>query len=195
MKKIFMVILAAVVSLTAAAQYAMNSDTYVYLDGSRVFAGWEKIDNDDFVHYLSDRYGEDAGDAWNRYRNGYRTGLGLTIAGGSCMVLGGTAAVIGGMAALGTVMYFPLIGTIGSMAGSDPNDMLDTMLEGPTLLADIGGVVALGGLAMLVSGIPVMCVYKNRMTDHFNTYGSGIVNEVNLTFGAQSRGIGFALNF
>jgi hypothetical protein len=173
----------------------MNSDTYVYLDGSRVFAGWEKIDNDDFVHYLSDRYGEDAGDAWNRYRNGYRTGLGLTIAGGSCMVLGGTAAVIGGLAALGTVMYFPLIGTIGSMAGSDPNDMLDTMLEGPALLADIGGVVALGGLAMLVSGIPVMCVYKNRMTDHFNTYGSGIVNEVNLTFGPQSRGIGFALNF
>ena len=195
MKKIFMVILAAVVSLTASAQYAMNADTYVYLEGGRVFAGWEKIENEDFVRYISDRYGEDAGDAWNRYRNGYRTGLGLTIAGGSCMVLGGTAAVIGGLAALGTVMYFPLIGTIGSMAGSDPNDMLDTMLEGPALLAYIGGVVALGGLAMLVSGIPVMCVYKNRMTDHFNTYGSGIVNEVNLTFGPQSRGIGFALNF
>lgn len=195
MKRLVIILLSCLMSSTASAQYAMNSDTYVYLDGSRVFAGWEKIDNDDFVHYLSDRYGEDAGDAWNRYRNGYRTGLGLTIAGGSCMVLGGTAAVIGGLAALGTVMYFPLIGTIGSMAGSDPNDMLDTMLEGPALLAYIGGVVALGGLAMLVSGIPVMCVYKNRMTDHFNTYGSGIVNEVNLTFGPQSRGIGFALNF
>lgn len=195
MKRLVIILLSCLMASTASAQYAMNSDTYVYLDGSRVFAGWEKIDNDDFVHYLSDRYGEDAGDAWNRYRNGYRTGLGLTIAGGSCMVLGGTAAVIGGLAALGTVMYFPLIGTIGSMAGSDPNDMLDTMLEGPALLAYIGGVVALGGLAMLVSGIPVMCVYKNRMTDHFNTYGSGIVNEVNLTFGPQSRGIGFALNF
>ena len=195
MKRLVIILLSCLMASTASAQYAMNSDTYVYLDGSRVFAGWEKIDNDYFVHYLSDRYGEDAGDAWNRYRNGYRTGLGLTIAGGSCMVLGGTAAVIGGLAALGTVMYFPLIGTIGSMAGSDPNDMLDTMLEGPALLADIGGVVALGGLAMLVSGIPVMCVYKNRMTDHFNTYGSGIVNEVNLTFGPQSRGIGFALNF
>lgn len=195
MKRLVIILLSCLMASTASAQYAMNSDTYVYLEGSRVFAGWEKIDNDDFVHYLSDRYGEDAGDAWNRYRNGYRTGLGLTIAGGSCMVLGGTAAVIGGLAALGTVMYFPLIGTIGSMAGSDPNDMLDTMLEDPALLADIGGVVALGGLAMLVSGIPVMCVYKNRMTDHFNTYGSGIVNEVNLTFGSQSRGIGFALNF
>ena len=195
MKRLVIILLSCLMASTASAQYAMNSDTYVYLDGSRVFAGWEKIDNDDFVHYLSDRYGEDAGDAWNRYRNGYRIGLGLTIAGGSCMVLGGTAAVIGGLAALGTVMYFPLIGTIGSMAGSDPNDMLDTMLEGPALLADIGGLVALGGLAMLASGIPVMCVYKNRMTDHFNTYGSGILNEVNLTFGAQSRGIGFALNF
>lgn len=195
MKRLLIILLSCLAAMNASAQYAMNADTYVYLDGSRVYAGWEKIDNDDFVRYLSDRYGADVGDAWNRCRNGYRTGLGLTIAGGSCMVLGSTAAVLGGLAAFGTVLYFPLIGTIGSMAGGDPNEMLDTMLTGPALVAGIGGYVALGGLAMLASGIPVMCVCKKRMTDHFNSYGSGIVNEINLTFGSQPNGIGFALNF
>ncbi len=82
MKRLVIILLSCLMASTASAQYAMNSDTYVYLEGSRVFAGWERIENEDFVRYISDRHGEDAGDAWNRYRNGYRTGLGLTIAGG-----------------------------------------------------------------------------------------------------------------
>lgn len=195
MKRLLIILLSCLAAMNASAQYAMNVDTYVYLDGSRVYAGDEKIDNEDFVRYLSDRYGADAGDAWNRYRNGYRTGLGLTIAGGSCMVLGGTAVAIGGLRVLGTVLLSPFIVILGAFAGADSEDVLDDMLTGPALVAGIGGYVALGGLAMLASGIPVMCVCKKRMTDHFNSYGSGIVNEISLTFGSQPNGIGFALNF
>lgn len=54
---------------------------------------------------------------------------------------------------------------------------------------------ALAGLAMLASGIPVMCVYKKKLKKMFQEYGPGLASDINLSFGPTCNGFGFALNF
>ena len=54
----------------------------------------------------------------------------------------------------------------------------------------------IGGAAVTIAGIPVLCIYENKLDDMADEYNSSRpVPSATLSFGTQRNGIGLALNF
>lgn len=81
----------SLITLSLSAQYA---ETPV-LKGSTMFVDGKKIPNREAVNFLSVTYGDSVADDWIRYRKGYKTGVGLTIAGASLTFCGGVVLGMG----------------------------------------------------------------------------------------------------
>lgn len=195
MKKLLLLLIGCLISIGASAQYAVDDiDT---LKGSRVFVDGEKVPNADFVAYLTSAYDDSVAEAWSRNRNAYKTGLGLTIAGSSLMFCGSLVFVTGFIAAAGTLITVPILGLGGIVAGDmqPAGDYIDEGMSAAEKMITVGGSGALAGLAMMASGIPVMCVYKKKLNAQFQEYGSGFSFDADLTVGLTANGFGLALNF
>lgn len=133
MKRIIIALFAALLSLTASAQYADRS--VVDLKDSHV----------------------------SKTSRAYKAGMGLTISGASLAVLGGTTATLGALTAMGVGLYIPLIGMVGVVGGGDTGTMVDEMMDRPKAMMAVGGYMFLGGAVLLASGIPIMSVNKKKL--------------------------------
>lgn len=195
MKRLLILLLCSFMTIGAAAQYAVQN--VPVLKGSRVFMEGEKIPNEAVAAYLASTYDDSVAEDWTKNRNAYKTGLGLTIAGSSVIWCGSLVFTAGLIAGAGTLITIPILGVGGVIVGDmEPaGDYLDKGMSAAELMINIGGCTALTGLAMLASGIPVMCVYKKKLNNMFQEYGSGLTYDVGLTFGPTNHGVGFALNF
>lgn len=195
MKRLLLLLVCGFITIAASAQYAVNNPPV--LKGSRVFVDGEKISNADVVTYLASAYDDSVAEDWNKKRNAYKTGLGLTIAGSAVTWCGSLVFTAGIIVGAGTLITVPILGMGGIVAGDmqPAGDYLDGGLSASDLMISIGGCSALAGIAMLASGIPVLCVYKTRLKTMFQEYGSGLSSDINLSFGPTCNGIGLALNF
>lgn len=144
--------------------YAASAQTVVDIKGSRVFQSGEKLSKEEAVLLMSDINGMDMSDDYLKYRKGYKAGLGMTIGGASLALVG----------AAGTVTSV-LLALPYAFAGKE-STMLDVAL-GTSM------VCAVGGIAVMIAGIPTLCVYKKRL--------NGLETEIS----AHPGGIGLTLRF
>lgn len=144
--------------------YAASAQTVVDINGSRVFQSGEKLSKEEAVLLMSDINGMDMSDDYLKYRKGYKAGLGMTIGGASLALVG----------AAGTVTSV-LLALPYAFAGKE-STMLDVAL-GTSM------VCAVGGIAVMIAGIPTLCVYKKRL--------NGLETEIS----AHPGGIGLTLRF
>lgn len=184
------------ISVTASAQFA-GPDHVVGLKGSRVYVDGVRISNDQFLAGLKDVQGQDLSSQWQKSRNGYKTGVGLTVAGGSFVAGGSLAFCCGLIAGAGTAITLPILGMPGVVTGdfSAAGDYADQGFSAAEKLISIGGTCAIAGLAMVAAGVPTMCIYKNKMKGLLHEVGPSLAGQVTLSAGPTANGLGLALRF
>lgn len=158
MKRIIFLIVSCLMAYAASAQ------TVVDIKGSRVFQSGEKLSKEEAVLLMSDVNGMDMSGDYLKYRKGYKAGLGMTIGGASLALVGAAGTFTS------VVLALPY-----AFAGKE-STMLDIAL-GTSLVCTVGGV------AVMIAGIPTLCVYKKRL--------NGLETEIS----AHPGGIGLTLRF
>lgn len=133
-----------------------------------------------------------------KYRHGFAVGKGLLIGFGSLAGVGLITAGVGivgltieaTVAGMGSMFLIPIF----AMAGDAEAGIVPFEAKfGPVVSA---GAIMLGaGVLGLVAGTTVFCVYKARLNKVENAINASPAQIVNLSFGTQMHGIGFALNF
>ena len=196
MRKLLSVLLFVIISVTASAQYA-NSDYVVGLKGSKVFVDGERISNDQVVACFKDVQGQDLSSQWQKSRNGYKTGLGLTVAGSSLAAGGSLALCCGLIVGSGTAITLPVLGMPGLVTGdlSAAEDYADQGFSTADKLITVGGACALAGIVMTAAGVPTMCIYKNKMKGMLREASPSLAAQVTLSAGPTANGVGLALRF
>ncbi|MBE6237983.1 MAG: hypothetical protein E7116_07535 [Bacteroidales bacterium] len=186
MKRLFLLSVTLLMALSASAQYVAadyQSPMYMKAKGGRIFLDDEKLTRAEAAACFSDMDGVDCSSDYLRYRGAYNAGVGLTSAGAATAVVGTSIVVAGGVVAL-------IVAPFAAIGG-------ETELPRKVgLVPKLGGYMTLGGLAMLASGIPLICVYKKRIRTLAEEYNSIAANpRVTMSFGGQPSGIGFAIHF
>lgn len=179
--RLFAIILALSSALNASAQYKDESSV-MKIKGSKVYLGDEKQTLEQAQLLFSDVAGIDRSADYLKYRHWYKAGLGMTIGGASLMALGG-------LTYLGTAVYAIIAGVPLALTGND-------MPAGVDIAAWTSVISLIGGAAVTIAGIPVLCIYENKLDDMADEYNSSRpVPSATLSFGTQRNGIGLALNF
>ena len=178
--------------------YAASAQTYtpVEIKGSRVFMEGKRLTKSEAVSLFSDFHGADRSSEYLRYRSAYKTGLGLTV-GGSVLTLGGGFTFVTGVAVVvAGGITIPLFAGVDVIAGTDTSSEYSSEIFGKAnTILNVGLFATLGGVAMLVSGIPTLCVYNSRLNHIEEDYNKAYLIPIEVTFGPQRHGFGFALRF
>lgn len=173
MNRLILIILAASISIMASAQHAKDPQGMLSARGARIYSDGVKLTTDQSFALFSDFGGYDRGSEYLKNRQGYRTGVGLSIGGASLVVIGLPASYIATAVA---VAY-----GLASAGGAEVPVGVEAAIYGT-----YGATIA-GALVML-AGIPVASVYQHRIKKMTKDYNG-------LTFGPASSGIGVAMNF
>lgn len=178
--------------------YAASAQTYapVEIKGSRVFMEGKRLTKSEAVSLFSDFHGADRSSEYLRYRSAYKTGLGLTV-GGSVLTLGGGFTFVTGVAVVvAGGITIPLFAGVDVIAGTDTSSEYSSEIFGKAnTILNVGLFATLGGIAMLASGIPTLCVYNSRLNHMEEDYNKAYLIPIEVTFGPQRHGFGFALTF
>lgn len=192
MKNILLILSLILVGYAASAQ----THTPVEIKGSRVFMEGKRLTKSEAVSLFSDFHGADRSSEYLRYRSAYKTGLGLTV-GGSVLTLGGGFTFVTGVAVVvAGGITLPLFAGVDVIAGTDTSSEYSSEIFGKAnTILNVGLFATLGGIAMLASGIPTMCVYNSRLNHMEEDYNKAYLIPIEVTFGPQRHGFGFALRF
>ena len=171
MKRLLIVLSLIIASVTAAnAQYAYHKE--VSSVGSKIFVDGERLTTSEAADMFSQFGGEQMGEEYLKNRKGFKTGLGLSIAGPPT-------------AALGYFAWF-----VGALM------MLDSDLSPVSyIVCYTGATMLVSGTAMTLAGIPTACVYRHRIKKATSEYNAGLNSKPIVTFSPASSGIGIAMNF
>lgn len=181
MRRIVIFLAAVFTAVSASAQY-VDTEKMIDIKGSRLFIDGEKLSKEEAYAFFQDMNGMDRSQDYIRYRKGYKAGLGMIIGGGSLTLAGGLTLLGGAVSAM-------VIGVPFAISGKD-------MPKGVDIAITAGGVSVLAGTAVMLAGVPTICVYKKRLKGLEEEYNSGLQSQdVELTFGSQPYGVGFALRF
>lgn len=133
-----------------------------------------------------------------KYRRGFAAGKGLLIGFGALAGAGLVTAGVGAIgltieaitAGVGTVFMVPIFAMVGAPeAGVVPFEAKFAPV------ANAGAVIFCAGALGLIAGTTVFCVYKARLNKVGRSINDSSLQRLNLSFGAQRHGVGFALNF
>ncbi len=195
MKKFIVLLAVSFVFLPLYAQYRPVDGTLVSR-GARVFAEGRKLTKGEIDATLSMFSGDDGigyDVRWTRARRGYNAGIALTSIGSAVVLSGGIACGCGLLLFVAAGMTSPLY------MFADGYENLDSTLQQASYMMAGGLIVALGGVAMLGAGIPLICVNKSRMKRIVNGYNMQYherpLEPVTMNFGPTRNGIGLSLNF
>lgn len=175
MKRIILIALLSLAAFSASAQYAAVPE-HIKVGGSSIYSGNEKLTVDQALMCFSDLNGVDRSADYLKYRKGYRTGLGLTIAGGSLFV--------GGTVVCSSATLVALV--IGIPMGMGGNGSVLQVTNG---LVQASTVCMIAGGGMVAAGVPVLCVNRRRINHLAYDYNQ------QMTVGPTANGLGLALNF
>ena len=133
-------------------------------------------------------------ETWVKNTKGFKAGKGLLIASGSLtgvgivtLGIGAVGMMIEGLAVgIGTVFFAPL----ASLSGEELEVAMDSKFRGVA----IAGLAMTGtGIAGLITGTTVYCVYKKRLNNMVDSCNSA--SHLNVSLGIQQHGVGLAVNF
>ncbi len=194
MKRTIWVLLIAAMTMAAgtkaSAQYADLARK-----GTSLYSGTEKLTTGQMQALFDSTGGAVTYDAWRSASRGFNAGKGLLISFGALTGagllttgIGAVGLMVEGVAVgIGTAMFAPLAVASGNDLGLD----YDSKFAGVA----VAGVCMVGaGLACMIAGTTVYCIYKKKLNDMTETCGR-YVSSVSLSFGPQKYGTGFALTF
>lgn len=194
MKRIIWVLLIAAMTMAAgtkaSAQYADLARK-----GTSLYSGTEKLTTGQMQALFDSTGGAVTYDAWRSASRGFNAGKGLLISFGALTGagllttgIGAVGLMVEGVAVgIGTAMFAPLAVASGNDLGLDYNSKFAGVA--------VAGVCMVGaGLACMIAGTTVYCIYKKKLNDMTETCGR-YVSSVSLSFGPQKYGTGFALTF
>ena len=194
MKRTIWVLLIAAMTMAAgtkaSAQYADLARK-----GTSLYSGTEKLTTGQMQALFDSTGGAVTYDAWRSASRGFNAGKGLLISFGALTGagllttgIGAVGLMVEGVAVgIGTVMFAPLAVASGNDLGLDYNSKFAGVA--------VAGVCMVGaGLACMIAGTTVYCIYKKKLNDMTETCGR-YVSSVSLSFGPQKYGTGFALTF
>lgn len=205
MKKWFLILALAMVSVAAHAQFISTVPEGALKRKGGVMKTLDKenpvkLSPEQVAYVLSDIDGVDYNEEWQALDKKRKTGVGL-IVGGS--IAAGTGAVF----FLGTTIVHVLVLILGApitAIADDSGEATKKMEEdlrkqfAPWYIGS--GIVAGAGTVCAIAGIPTTvsnCKKMNAIVDRYNESHAPAASlpEVTLKFGRTSNGIGFALNF
>lgn len=194
MKRTIWVLLIAAMTMAAgtkaSAQYADLARK-----GTSLYSGTEKLTTGQMQALFDSTGGAVTYDAWRSASRGFNAGKGLLISFGALTGagllttgIGAVGLMVEGVAVgIGTAMFAPLAVASGNDLGLDYNSKFAGVA--------VAGVCMVGaGLACMIAGTTVYCIYKKKLNDMTETCGR-YVSSVSLSFGPQKYGTGFALTF
>ena len=165
MKRMFLILAALFMAITAFAQYNdVTSDLMTTKNGS-LYLGSEKITKENVQMVFADAEYQER---WKNINAGYKTGLGLTI--------GGSTLTVAGVTMLGCFLKERMLYDTRSiwldLFGHLDDDLDDNLngLKGESTLAWSGDIMLCIGIPVLLAGIPTLCVYKSKLKDLAEDY-------------------------
>ena len=191
MKRIIISLILMTISLGAWAQYAGTGT--IKRVGSHIEMNGEKLSPEAQSTLLSNIGGQDYYADWEKARKGRSTGMGLTIGGGSAVVVGGAALVVGLTASAVGAATGGIVGSIGGQESAQQAAEEGAKAGDPIIT---GGLIASAlGVAAMGAGIPKIVKNVKKLNGIFNTYNNGGQPSAQVSFGATGNGIGLALRF
>lgn len=195
MERLLSFCIGVIISVSTFAQYAQEplsgTDQVILTSkGGRIFMNDQKLHDDVAPTYFTGMNGTDRSKEFVGYRSRYRAGIGLTAAGAGLTVLGTGTFLLSGIV-LVFLSPFP-----------DAGDNAAKIRKAEAVVWT-GAGSAIAGVGMMAAGIPTMCVYKKRIRSMVTEYNARSFTKsdqnsgtaVEVSFGSQPSGIGFALKF
>lgn len=193
MKKLVFLAVAAVMvlanSLPAMAQY-----NDIYRKGAKLYSSDDVLLTAEQISAMMNSAEGLSYETWVKNTKGFKAGKGLLIASGSLtgagivtLGIGAVGMMIEGLAVgIGTAFFAPL----ASLSGEELEVAMDSKFRGVA----IAGLAMTGtGIAGLITGTTVYCVYKKRLNNMVDSCNSA--SHLNVSLGMQQHGVGLAVNF
>lgn len=193
MKKLVFLAVAAVMVL-ANALPAMAQYNDIYRKGAKLYSSDDVLLTAEQISALMNSVDGLSWESWVKDARGFKAGKGLLIASGSLtgvgivtLGIGAVGMMIEGLAVgIGTVFFAPL----ASLSGEELEVAMDSKFRGVA----IAGLAMTGtGIAGLITGTTVYCVYKKRLNNMVDSCNSA--SHLNVSLGMQQHGVGLAVNF
>lgn len=191
-KLVFLTVIAVMAlanSLPAMAQY-----NDIYRKGAKLYSSDDVLLTAEQISAMMNSVEGLSYETWVKNTKGFKAGKGLLIASGSLtgvgivtLGIGAVGMMIEGLAVgIGTAFIAPL----ASLSGEELEVAMDSKFRGVA----IAGLAMTGtGIAGLITGTTVYCVYKKRLNNMVDSCNSA--SHLNVSLGMQQHGVGLAVNF
>lgn len=191
-KLVFLTVIAVMAlanSLPAMAQY-----NDIYRKGAKLYSSDDVLLTAEQISAMMNSVEGLSYETWVKNTKGFKAGKGLLIASGSLtgvgivtLGIGAVGMMIEGLAVgIGTAFFAPL----ASLSGEELEVAMDSKFRGVA----IAGLAMTGtGIAGLITGTTVYCVYKKRLNNMVDSCNSA--SHLNVSLGMQQHGVGLAVNF
>ena len=191
-KLVFLAVIAVMAlanSLPAMAQY-----NDIYRKGAKLYSSDDVLLTAEQISAMMNSVEGLSYETWVKNTKGFKAGKGLLIASGSLtgvgivtLGIGAVGMMIEGLAVgIGTAFFAPL----ASLSGEELEVAMDSKFRGVA----IAGLAMTGtGIAGLITGTTVYCVYKKRLNNMVDSCNSA--SHLNVSLGMQQHGVGLAVNF
>ena len=191
-KLVFLAVIAVMVLANALPAMAQYND--IYRKGAKLYSSDDVLLTAEQISAMMNSVEGLSYETWVKNTNGFKAGKGLLIASGSLtgvgivtLGIGAVGMVIEGLAVgIGTAFFAPL----ASLSGEELEVAMDSKFRGVA----IAGLAMTGtGIAGLITGTTVYCVYKKRLNNMVDSCNSA--SHLNVSLGIQQHGVGLAVNF
>lgn len=191
-KLVFLAVIAVMVLANALPAMAQYND--IYRKGVKLYSSDGIMLTLEQISALMNSVEGLSYETWVKNTKGFKAGKGLLIASGSLtgvgivtLGIGAVGMMIEGLAVgIGTVFFAPL----ASLSGEELEVAMDSKFRGVA----IAGLAMTGtGIAGLITGTTVYCVYKKRLNNMVDSCNSA--SHLNVSLGMQQHGVGLAVNF
>lgn len=191
-KLVFLAVIAVMVLANALPAMAQYND--IYRKGAKLYSSDDVLLTAEQISAMMNSVEGLSYETWVKNTKGFKAGKGLLIASGSLtgvgivtLGIGAVGMMIEGLAVgIGTVFFAPL----ASLSGEELEVAMDSKFRGVA----IAGLAITGtGIAGLITGTTVYCVYKKRLNNMVDSCNSA--SHLNVSLGMQLHGVGLAVNF
>ena len=182
MRKLVLFLIALAISVAASAQYMVAPPDVKVSKDLKVMVNGEKVSSNYVMKYLTQSYGEDVANSWQKNVKASNVGHKLAKRGAFIGIVGAVAAGVG------------YAGTTEAGA-SFVNELSPGLADQANLIFTVGGACAAVGATMYLIGKPMKIVCKKKATRIINEHSNCFIDDYQFTLGLQNNGLGLAFNF
>ncbi len=199
MKRTLIILTLLASTFMAGAQY--NPSAELIREGGRLYQGDQKLSKEQIHLALSpfkDEKGRTYEEIWNKSKDMRTAGIVLTSVGSVSLAAGPVVTLVGAIVAVAEGLGAGLGAGLTAAFGGTPQPVDKETLKSPGIITS-GFIVTGAGVAMLGSGIPLLCVGNKRMKNVVSDYNAQLPAaerpETTIAFGPCPNGIGLSLKF